>query len=331
MPSLLNKLWFNPRYRWIASSLLPCSFLYWLGSQITYFFQKKQRLHFPVPIIIVGNLTTGGSGKTPALISLTQFLQSTGLKVGIVSRGYKSEAEHAARPLLVQPHHTAREVGDEPLLIYEKTKAPLAVHANRPKAIHALLHAHPGLDLILSDDGLQNGSLARDLEVLLIGSSGLGNGFILPAGPLRESKKRLRTVDFCVEQGRDFQFIPASPPLLTEDTVHAVCGIAHPERFFHTLSELGLKVIPHPFRDHHAFSEKDFEGMRDHPILMTEKDAVKCRDFNLKNTHALKMVGLFSTAFLEDFLSQVRYTIQHKKESLIVLKNRKKPHEPHIT
>ncbi len=310
MEQFFQKLWYQKFWRYGAYLLLPLSCLYWFGTKINAFRQKK---YFQIPIVVIGNLTAGGSGKTPVLIALTQALQQKGFKVGIISRGYKSLAQYAKTPILVPPPHSAALMGDEPLLIFEKTQAPLSMHPNRNLAIQALLTAHPELDLILSDDGLQNAQLDRDLEIVVIGSQGFGNGLLLPAGPLRESTKRLNTVDFCIQNGQDFKLQATEMPKLKDKIVHAVAGIANPERFFNTLEDLGFKPIRHIFPDHHAFVLSDFKGMCDHPIIMTEKDWVKCRDFNLPQAEALVMEGVLDEALRDAFLAKVRYTVDTKK------------------
>ena len=286
-----------------------------------------------MPLIVIGNLTIGGTGKTPVLIALAQLLVDANLRVGIISRGYKSTAENAASAVLATKTASAHEIGDEPLLIFQQTSCPLAVHANRKLAISTLLEAHPQLDVILSDDGLQNAKLARDIEVIVIGEKSLGNGLLLPAGPLRESKHHLKTADFCVQRNQNFAFTAHSfyaytathPPLklshFKNQEVYAVAGIANPERFFQTLRELGAQPIPKIFPDHHSFQASDFSNFTDHPIVMTEKDAVKCFDFNLTNAYYLRMRGEVTPQLQHDFLDKVRYHIEKKKHELIVLTN----------
>lgn len=330
MQRFFEALWYQKRWRYFAYLLWPLSFLYRALALLSGYSQRKNRIYFRIPILIIGNLTTGGTGKTPILITLTRILQSEGLKVGIVSRGYKSEAERASRPTLVTSAHTAQQVGDEPLLIFEKTGAPMAIHAKRPHAVQALIAKHPDLDLILSDDGLQNASLTHDLTLILIDAKRrFGNGLLLPAGPLREPVRRLSSADFRVINGEDFMLKPSgfrkidsieSCALPPTQPIYAVSGIANPARFFETLTNLGLNVKPVIFRDHHAFKAKDFRGMEKGVIIMTEKDAVKCKDFGFSNAYVLTMEGEFTETFLNDFLNKVRYTIKHKHSELTLFK-----------
>lgn len=342
MESFFKSLWYKPELKPLACLFLPFSALYWLINRIINWQRKKQRREFNIPVIVIGNLTTGGTGKTPVLITLTRFLQEQDLKVGIISRGYKSHAEHAVNATLITQAHRAEDVGDEPLLIFNKTGAPVAVNANRTLAVQTLLRAYPDLDLILSDDGLQNARLHRDMELIIIdGGRGFGNRFLIPAGPLREPVKRLQQADFCIINGTAsqalhnleaylpadftcFQFIPKgflplaadTPPLPKTKVVHAIAGIGNPARFFQTLKELHIRFIPYVFPDHYAFKTSDFSGLENETIIMTEKDAVKCQNFNLNKAYALEMEGRFDSKFLNDFLSRIRYTIAQKKSKL---------------
>jgi tetraacyldisaccharide 4'-kinase len=258
----------------------------------------------PVPVVVVGNITVGGTGKTPVVIALVETLQARGIAVGVVSRGY------GARPVagshLVTEHSTARDCGDEALLIQRRTACPCAVAPSRPEAVRTLLAAAP-VQLILSDDGLQHYALARDLEIAVLDASrGTGNGFCLPAGPLREPLSRLRRVDRVLYRGSDdpdsgvrYRAValvnvaseeqrPVGPGSLGE-CVHAVAGIGQPGQFFASLARLGFQVEPHPFGDHHDYVAADFSALADRPIIMTEKDAVKCRTLAGANAWYLKI------------------------------------------
>ena len=246
----------------------------------------------PVPVVVVGNITVGGTGKTPVVIALVESLQARGIAVGVVSRGYG--AGPGAGSHLVNAHSTARDCGDEALLIQRRTGCPCAVSASRPEAVRALLAAAP-VQLILSDDGLQHYALARDMEIAVLDAArGTGNGFCLPAGPLREPLSRLQRVDRVLYRGSDDaesgvryrpvalvnvasgEQRPAAPDRPGQD-VHAVAGIGQPEQFFATLATLGFRAQPHAFGDHHDYSTADFSALVGKPIIMTEKDAVKCR------------------------------------------------------
>ncbi|MFU8763257.1 MAG: tetraacyldisaccharide 4'-kinase [Haliea sp.] len=245
----------------------------------------------PVPVVVVGNITVGGTGKTPVVIALVEALQARGLRPGVVSRGYGAAAG-AVYPHRVGAASSAADCGDEPLLIYQRTGAPCVVAPDRPAAVRALLAAAP-VDLVLCDDGLQHYALARDVEIALLDAErGLGNGFCLPAGPLREPPARLREVDWLLYRGGSdpdtgiryaidgLQALRADTvgqPPAPGDAVHAVAGIGQPAQFFASLRTLGYRLAEHRFPDHHAFVADDFAGLGEQAVIMTEKDAVKCR------------------------------------------------------
>jgi tetraacyldisaccharide 4'-kinase len=249
------------------------------------------------PVVVVGNLSVGGTGKTPLVIWLARRLRSQGIKVGIASRG------HGARtrlPQFVSDASDARQVGDEPLLMQRRAGAPVCVCRNRVLAAQMLLDS--GCEIVICDDGLQHYALRRDCEIAVVdGARGLGNGLLLPAGPLREGPWRLRTVDLVVVNGAMAAPLPVLPQtplamLLSGEAVqpllpglpvrtlaelrglrvHAVAGIGNPQRFFTLLREHGIEVIEHPYADHHDFQPHDIRFDDALPVLMTEKDAVKC-------------------------------------------------------
>ena len=249
----------------------------------------------PVPVIVVGNLSVGGTGKTPMILWLIEHCRARGLRVGVVSRGYG--ATPPSLPWRVRAGQSAAQAGDEPLMIVERSGVPLMIDPDRARAVRALLAEEP-LDLILSDDGLQHYRLARDLELVLIDAArGLGNRRCLPAGPLREPPERLQEVDACLlngaggdsEAGFAFNLRPSALVNLASgerrpldhlpagQAVHAVAGIGNPQRFFATLEALHWRPVPHPFADHAAYGPEDLRFSPALPLLMTEKDAVKCR------------------------------------------------------
>lgn len=251
-----------------------------------------------VPVIIVGNITAGGSGKTPMTIWLVNRLRARGYRPGVVSRGYGGEARGCVE---VSASGSPAEVGDEPLLIHLKTGAPVVVGRDRVAAARTLLARHPGIDLIVADDGLQHYRLARDLELVVVdATAGFGNGWPLPAGPLREPRSRLRAADALIQVVRPgarprelaawrADFVAGQAwPLRTPDARRplqalphgdwlAATGIGRPEGFFDLLALHGVRFTPRAFPDHHPFTPADLPT--DGRVLMTEKDAVKCRDF----------------------------------------------------
>lgn len=277
---------------------------------------KSDTYRAPVPVLVVGNITVGGTGKTPMILWLIDYCRGKGLRVGVISRGYG--AQPSSWPWLVQASDTAEQAGDEPLLLVQRSGVPLAIAPNRPQAAQALLQAQP-LDLLLSDDGLQHYRLARDLELVLIDHArGLGNGHCLPAGPLREPVERLASVDAVLcngaeqdnQQGYALQLKPTClVHLKTGRTVtldhfppgqklHAVAGIGNPQRFFNTLQALHWQAIPHAFADHAQYSAESLAFADDLPVLMTEKDAVKCRAFAAEHWWYLAVDAQPSPAFV---------------------------------
>ncbi len=251
----------------------------------------------PVPVLVVGNVTVGGTGKTPLVIALARRATERGLKVVVISRGYGADA--GDYPLSVSADDDPARVGDEPLLIARRAAVPVVLDPRRDRALQRAVGEH-GADLVISDDGLQHYALPRSAEVVVIDADrGLGNGRCLPAGPLREPASRLRAVDVLIANGGSWpgattMTLEPAPPIRLSDgeslpadafairfpRVHGVAGIGHPQRFFRTLEALGLAVIPHAFADHHAFRPQDLAFGDDLPVIMTEKDAVKCRGFD---------------------------------------------------
>lgn len=257
-----------------------------------------------VPVLVIGNITVGGSGKTPLIIALVEYLQSKNIKVGVISRGYRAKSQNADKSTtarLVGCDSTPDEVGDEPCLIVQSTGVPMAVSSNRGAAIELLL-AHYPLDLIISDDGLQHHALARDDEWIVVDvARGFGNEKLLPQGFLREPIQRLEgaTViyhDRDISQDKLSMTLQPSAlePLLTDtpsspptDAVYAISGIGYPKRFFATLTQLGFAVDERAFGDHHDFSLDDLIDLTDKAIITTSKDAVKLRTLARQNPHPI--------------------------------------------
>ena len=283
---------------WIAWLLCPFSLLFWLITTVRRALFRLNLLksyRAPVPVVIVGNLSVGGNGKTPAVIWLVQELTKYGLNVGVISRGYGSKAKNY--PLLVTPTSDPIEVGDEPVLIAARTQAPVCISPNRQQAIECLLQ-YAKCDVIISDDGLQHYKLQRDFELVIMDAErGLGNGFLLPSGPLRELPSRLKNVDIIITNGSENQYSDAVMTLKPQYAVNlvtkaqrplnefsqatAIAGIGNPPRFFTMLQQHGIQLIEtQAFQDHQSFSPELFAKFdKNRPLLMTEKDAVKCMTF----------------------------------------------------
>ncbi|MDH4872633.1 tetraacyldisaccharide 4'-kinase [Pseudomonas sp. BN515] len=277
----------------------------------------------PIPLIVVGNITVGGTGKTPMILWLIEHCRARGLRVGVVSRGYGAKPPQL--PWRVRAEQGAELAGDEPLLIVQRSGVPLMIDPDRSRAVKALLEQEE-LDLILSDDGLQHYRLGRDLELVLIDAArGLGNRRCLPAGPLREPPERLASVDAVLRNGADadsaegFAFklrpsvlvnLKSGERVLLEhfppaQAVHAVAGIGNPQRFFRTLEALNWRPIPHPFADHAVYSPEALDFTPSLPLLMTEKDAVKCRAFAAADWWYLAVDADPSPAFVAWFDGQL--------------------------
>ena len=294
-------LWYqkNP-LKWI---LWPIGGLYGIVMEIRrllYRWGLKIGTKMPIPVIIVGNISVGGTGKTPVVIWLTEELQSRGYRVGIVSRGYGGVSEEWPQP--VSPESDPVLVGDESVLLARATGCPVMVGPDRVIAAKTLL-ATEKLDLLISDDGLQHYGLDRALEIVVVdGMRGLGNGLCLPVGPLREFSFRLAKADAVIVNGdgwecedvfrakpvaqRLYQVSSSIKKTLEEfrgTQVHAVAGIGNPNRFFHMLKEANIDVLPHPLPDHASLSKADIEFDDSRPVFITEKDAVKCQNFAHSN------------------------------------------------
>lgn len=242
-----------------------------------------------MPVIAVGNITVGGAGKTPLVIRLVEMLKSMGLRPGVISRGYGGQAEQWPQP--VSAGSDPQLVGDEPVLIARRCNCPMWVGPDRPAAAKALMEAGE-CDIIISDDGMQHYALGRDIEIAVIDAERrLGNGWCLPAGPLRERPGRLSSVDLQVINGQSMLLRPTGIKALANATgrlewpqlrgkrIHAIAGIGNPDRFFSLLRSQGLEVIEHPFPDHYRYGVDDIHFGDGLPVLMTEKDAVKCMAF----------------------------------------------------
>ncbi|VVC76166.1 Tetraacyldisaccharide 4'-kinase [Aquicella siphonis] len=294
----LSRCWYQKSLHPCLLLLLPFSWLFGACAAIRRWLYRAGWLRirrFNVPVIVVGNISVGGTGKTPFVIRLVQLLESSGYRPGLVSRGVGGRKH--TRPRCVRPEDTPHEVGDEAVLLVRRTGCPLVVGVDRVAAVRELLR-NTQCNIVISDDGLQHYRLGRDLEVVVVdGVRGCGNGYLLPAGPLREPKSRLGSVDFVVVNGgsghenyamtlEPSQFISVrdadvkiSLADFPRDSVHAVAGIGHPERFFKLLSSAGFAVTRHVFPDHHLYQARELNFNDTRAVIMTEKDAVKCAAF----------------------------------------------------
>jgi tetraacyldisaccharide 4'-kinase len=293
--SWLNRIWYerNSPPWW----LLPLSLVYGAVSGSRRYLYAKHLLRstrLSRPVVIVGNLTVGGTGKTPLVCWLVARLGESGFKPGVVTRGYGGSAGTVR---MIEATDDPKLVGDEPILLARRTGVPVAVGRDRPAAAQLLVGA--GCDVIVSDDGLQHYALARDCEVVVIdGDRRFGNGWLLPAGPLRETRSRLRVADAVVVNGgrallegalsmrleaksavalQGERLLPLQA--FSGHVVHAIAGIGNPERFFNMLRSHGIEVMGHPLADHARMRPQDISFNDDKPVLMTEKDAVKCGGF----------------------------------------------------
>lgn len=291
---LLDSVWYGRSPLWIA--LWPLSLIYAAAYRIARGGRlppRRAAVEGTAPVVVIGNITVGGTGKTPLIIWLVRALRERGLSVGVISRGYGGTK--AGTPHLVESGDAAADFGDEPVLMAQRLACPVAVCRDRARALE-LLTARYAPDLVLADDGLQNMRLPRAVEIAVIdGTRGLGNERCLPAGPLREPATRLASVDAVVINGPGWHYpgaIRATVRLvelyrlgdgarcdiaqLRGRTAHAVAAIGNPERFFELLRASGLNIVDHPLPDHAAIEPGRLRLGRDEQIIITEKDAVKC-------------------------------------------------------
>ena len=302
--AFLDRHWYS--LSWLSILLLPVAAVFGCIVALRRALYRAGVLpsyRVPVPVIVVGNITAGGTGKTPLVLWLCDFLREHGYAPGIVSRGYGGRGQTMA----VRRDSAPEIAGDEPVLLAQRDRSPVWVGRDRVAAARALIAANPGCNVIVSDDGLQHYRLQRDIEIAVIdGSRGTGNGLPLPAGPLRESTGRLDSVDAVVVTGNACSAVANAAtfamalecqgfrnllnPAFHQEAgaflgqrLHAVAGIGNPARFFDHLQRLGLSFAAHAFPDHHAYSRADLEFSDADAIIMTEKDAIKCLRFAREN------------------------------------------------
>ena len=325
---MIARIWSGESPLWLL--LLPLSWLYGLVSGIIrqlYRLGIKRAWRAPVPVVVVGNLTAGGNGKTPVVIWLVEQLQKRGIRPGVVSRGYGGKAAHY--PLLLTTETTTAEAGDEPVLIFQRTGAPVAVSPVRSDAVQALLAEH-NVQIIITDDGLQHYALARDKEIVVIdGVRRFGNGWWLPAGPMRERASRLKSVDAVIVNGGEAKSGEIPMHLLPGQAVNlvtgerrsvaelpslvAMAGIGHPPRFFATLEHCGARLEKRvPLADHQALVAEQVDALTStgQTLIMTEKDAVKCRAFAKENWWYLPVDAELSGEQPEHLLQELIALVQ---------------------
>jgi tetraacyldisaccharide 4'-kinase len=306
--------------------------------------QQAQQIKAGVPVVVVGNISVGGTGKTPVVRALVEALTIQGLRVGVLSRGYGGKAPNY--PFDVKKDSDVRFTGDEAKLLRRYLDGPLILDPNRSRGLLALTESGR-CDVVISDDGLQHYRLWRDIEIVLIdGQRGLGNGYCLPAGPLREPASRLREVDYVIINGENRSLtdtvlpIGATPithcrmapeawvnlktrerlgirelPMAGGQKVLALAGIGNQQRFFDTVAELGYQVECRAFADHHAYTRDELNYASGHMLLMTEKDAVKCEDFAEGNWWYLEVSAELDERFLAEFCDQVKHVSAERLRS----------------
>jgi tetraacyldisaccharide 4'-kinase len=327
----VEKRWYSVHKTLFAYILLPFAYLFLGIVKLRRNFYRRGWLktyRASCPVIVVGNIGIGGVGKTPLVVALYFFLKDRGWTPGIVSRGYKGKYKGIA---WVASDSDPHQVGDEAVLLAARTGGPVVVARDRVRAAQALAQ-EVACNIILSDDGLQHYALERDIEIAVIDSARkLGNALCLPAGPLREPPSRLKEVDMVVINGGDesryafslsaISLLNVSNPSISESVqalhgkkVHAVAGIGSPERFFNYLKGLGAEVVEHSFPDHYQFQKSDFLLFNsEDTVIMTEKDAVKCRGFAAKNVWFLPVEAHLNILFIKRFESCVQSLFKHKK------------------
>ena len=324
----LDTYWYKPTpLSWLfLLLLLPLSWLYCAVSSIRrklYLSGVLQSVKADVPVVVIGNIVAGGSGKTPLLIALCEYVKKNGFKPGVVSRGYGGSYTGVKQ---LSDSDTAALVGDEPLMIYRRTGVPVVVSSDRASAVARLL-ADNDCDIVFSDDGMQHYRMSRDMEIAVVDAGRrFGNGLCLPAGPLRERVRRLDDVDLVVYNGGSDN-LPSytlqalklykvggdavvslsdfKAALEPSKKLHAVAGIGNPSRFFNQLRSSGLAIIEHDFSDHHHYQKSDFEAWSQDCIVMTEKDAVKCDQLALTDAWYLEVEAAFSKTLETELASRL--------------------------
>ncbi|WP_151193040.1 tetraacyldisaccharide 4'-kinase [Cysteiniphilum sp. JM-1] len=321
----MQKDWYTAHKTWRAMILTPLSWLFSYIAKKRRVKLQKNAYHSKLPVIVVGNIAVGGTGKTPVVQVLCQYLKKQGYHPGIITRGYGGKATHY--PFRIDQTTTASVCGDEPFMLHQLLPdIPIVISPKRVEAIQYIEQKLKTVDIIISDDGLQHYVMHRDVEIAVVdGQRQFGNGLCLPAGPLREPITRLKEVDMMIINGGgrasvsnkaqyDMQLLPQSLVSLATgqqfaidqlmksvgSTCYAVAGIGNPKRFFNTLNNLGFMVEEYPFKDHHSFILDDFKAMDENtPVIMTYKDAVKCQGFAKDNWYYLAISPQIENEFFE--------------------------------
>lgn len=305
--NVIEKSWYQKfGISWL---LLPLSGLFYLIALMRKWLYKRQQNEHELPVIVVGNIAVGGTGKTPFVLFITQYLIERGFKPGVISRGYGGEIQSS--PLLVTSDISAKMCGDEPKLIAKRAQVPVVVSPNRNENI-VFLQNHTDVDVIISDDGMQHYKMPRAVEVCIVDAKRMfGNRLVLPAGPLREPVSRLKEVDLTIYNGGNqanhyqletdgiYRVKDNRPCEVAISKAHLVSAIGNPKRFEQSVQSLGIEVLEHSiFEDHHNYQATDFEHDSDNVIIMTEKDAVKCDGFAKDNWYYLRVSAKPSEAVL---------------------------------
>ena len=329
----LLRAWYSPRPVWF---FIPFAWIFWLLSGLrraAYAAGLARTASVPASVIVVGNISVGGTGKTPFVIWLAAELTRMGHKVGIVSRGYSGAKRREAA--LVTPDSDPETAGDEAVLLARRTGLPVAVCRDRAAAANLLCSRYP-MDVLLSDDGLQHYRMPRDMEIVLLdGERGLGNGWLLPAGPLRETEHRLGEVALTVIKraavdrftwpGAVYMHLAVTTAVSLNDgrrvplaeftgqSVYALAGIGHPQQFFAALGAAGLRVDGRALADHAHLTPADVQFPGEWPVFMTEKDAVKCRSMGLARHWYVEAAADFSAADRTLILERVGKAIESRR------------------
>ncbi|PYE34568.1 lipid-A-disaccharide kinase [Idiomarina fontislapidosi] len=321
----LERQWYRKHLHPLLYVLTPLSLVFWLLTNLRrslYRFGILKIYKAPVPVLVVGNISVGGTGKTPTVLALIEILKAEGYIPGVVSRGYGAK---------VQGSHTVRSddnpetAGDEPLMLRQIAQVPVVINPNRAEAVQHLITEHPEVDFVISDDGMQHYALGRDIEVILVDAErGLGNGWLLPTGPLREGPWRLRGTRWVVSlyaqhpfahyvgevKAQGWRRVVDDEPceLPTHSDIHAIAGIGNPERFFTSLRQQHIKLeSTQAFPDHYRFSDNDLQTYQNKTLLMTQKDAAKCRGIAASTWYYQPISAHFPEKFTADLLEAIRH------------------------